>query len=336
MVCDGLIQKQCRSLLCMDCQANVIFVQKIIQYRNKVVILHRKLRENKAQLYKQIIMRKGAFIAVLVLIAGMVSFSTAGCSDRKAVPADSVAVDSDSVMSTDTMSTIISETPMPKTADELFDDFFFNFAANRKLQYSRIKFPLTVNKYGKSSELPSNKWKMEHFFMKQDYYTLIFDSQREMKVVKDTTVSHVVVERINLSKSFVKQFVFDRIQGKWMLTSVDYKKLGENNNSSFLKFYKTFAADSAFQVHSVNDPLQFSGPDPDDEFSNMTGILAPEQWPSFAPELPRHQIYNILYGQKYGESKRKIFVMRGISNGLETELTFERRNGHWKLTKLSM
>lgn len=273
---------------------------------------------------------------MLAMVVGILLFSATGCSDKKPAAADAAAADTDTVAAADTMATIISETPMPKTADELFDDFIFNFAANRKLQYSRIKFPVPVNKFGRISELTAKTWRMEHFFMKQDYYTLIFDSQRQMNVVKDTTVNHVVVEKINLAKSVVKQYVFDRMHGQWMLTAVDYKVLGESNNSSFLKFYKAFAADSAYQVRSVNDPLQFSGPDPDDEFSTMTGILAPEQWPSFAPELPRRQIYNILYGQKYGESSRKIFVMRGISNGLETELTFERKRGKWMLVKLSM
>ena len=36
-------------------------------------------------------------------------------------------------------------------------------------------------------------------------------------------------------------------------------------------------------------------------------------------------IYNILYGQKYTESNKKIFVIRGIANGQETELTFVRK-----------
>ena len=38
----------------------------------------------------------------------------------------------------DSTEQLIEETPMPKAADELFDDFVFNFAANRKLQKSRF------------------------------------------------------------------------------------------------------------------------------------------------------------------------------------------------------
>ena len=56
----------------------------------------------------------------------------------------------------------------------------------------------------------------------------------------------------------------------------------------------------------------------------------------FAPSLPHDMIYNIIYGQKYTESNQKIFVIRGIANGLETELTFRRVGGQWELMKLSM
>ena len=46
-------------------------------------------------------------------------------------------------------------------------------------------------------------------------------------------------------------------------------------------------------------------------------------------------IYNIIYGQNYRESDRKIFLIRGISNGLEIEMVFQRQNKHWKLVKLT-
>ena len=277
------------------------------------------------------------FFIVLAIVVGMVSFSSVGCSDKKPAPADSDSVSTSvAEAAVDTMDQIIAETPMPKAADELFDDFFFNFAANRKLQMSRIKFPLPVYTGNDSVFVQKKSWKMDHFFMHQDFYTLIFDNMKQMAVVKDTTIGHVVVERINLHKRHVRQYVFDRILGQWMMTRIVNEPLAKSKNASFLTFYSKFVADTAFQVRSVNDPLDFTGPNPDDDFSNMSGILAPEQWPSFAPELPGKTIYNILYGQKYSESNQKIFVIRGIANGLETELTFRRKGGHWKLMKLIM
>ncbi len=282
-------------------------------------------------------MRKGIFFIVLAIVLGMISFSSVGCSDKKPTPTDSDSVSNTTAeTAVDTMDQIIAETPMPKAADELFDDFFFNFAANRKLQMNRIKFPLPVYTGADSTMIQKKHWKMDHFFMHQDFYTLIFDNMKQMNVVKDTTIGHVVVERINLHKKHVRQYVFDRILGQWMMTRIVNEPLAKSKNASFLNFYSKFVADTAFQVRSVNDPLDFTGPNPDDDFSNMSGILAPEQWPSFAPELPSQTIYNILYGQKYSESNQKIFVIRGIANGLETELTFRRKGNHWKLMKIIM
>lgn len=284
-------------------------------------------------------MRK-IFVLLLFLALLSLGFSTIGCSNKKPSPVDSVLTGHDSLTDTssvDTMESIIAETPMPKAADELFDDFIFNFAANRSLQRKRIHFPLDVYKNGKKDhQIQRANWKMEHFFMHQDFYTLIFDSRKQMNLVKDTSVSHVVIEKIFFKLKTVEQYLFNRINGQWMLTSINYKPMYQNQNASFLKFYREFVVDSAFQIRCVNDPLSFTGPDPDDDFSTMTGTLAPEQWPMFAPSLPHDMIYNIIYGQKYTESNQKIFVIRGIANGLETELTFRRVGGQWKLMKLSM
>ena len=283
-------------------------------------------------------MKKGVLIIVCAIVACMICFSSAGCSDKKpTVVADSDSVQTDSLEAiTDTLDQIIAEAPMPKAADELFDDFFFNFAANRKLQMKRIVFPLPVVNGSDTTFVPKKRWKMEHFFMHQDFYTLIFDNLRQMNVVKDTTIGHVVVERINLPRRHVRQYVFNRMNGQWMMTTVVNTNMHNNQNASFLSFYQKFVNDTTFQVASINDPLEFTGPNPDDDFGSMEGILAPEQWLSFAPELPNSTIYNILYGQKYSESNQKIFVIRGIANGLETELTFRRKNGQWKLMKLIM
>lgn len=283
-------------------------------------------------------MRKGfLFIVSALAVAILMGISVLGYNDKKPVANDNDSIDSTAnIVATDTMEQIISETPMPKAADELFDDFFFNFAANKKLQRKRIKFPLTVTKRNGVSTITAKQWTIDHFFMKQDFYTLIFDSPRQMDIVKDTTVSHVTVEKIYLKKHTIKQYIFDREDGQWQMTSINYEDMSKSENASFLNFYCHFVADSAYQVQSINDPLQFSGPDPDNDFGTMNGILAPEQWSSFAPELPHDVIYNILYGQKYGKSQQKIFIIRGIANGLETELTFRKKNGQWKLTKLIM
>ncbi len=285
-------------------------------------------------------MKKLSFISVLLALLTIVCFSSVGCTGKKpASDADTLATDTTvaDTQAMDSTEKLIEETPMPKAADELFDDFVFNFAANRKLQLSRVHFPLPVYRNEKVVKTIGKKhWKMEHFFMRQDYYTLIFDNQKQMNLVKDTTIDHVVVEKVFYHKKTVQQFLFNRINGQWMMTSINYKPMYSNKNASFLKFYGKFATDSTFQAEHLHNPVKFVGPDPDDDFSTMTGDIEPETWPAFAPKLPSSMIYNIIYGQKYNESNQKIFVIRGIANGLETELTFKRIGGKWMLTKLNM
>ncbi len=285
-------------------------------------------------------MKKLSFLSVLLAVLTVVCFTSVGCSDKKpaqvhdSTSVDSVIADTQAVDSTEKL---IEETPMPKAADELFDDFVFNFAANRKLQMKRVHFPLPVYHNDKLvKSIGKRAWKMEHFFMHQDYYTLIFDNQKQMNLVKDTAIDHVVIEKVFYAKKKVQQFLFNRINGEWMMTSINYKPMYSNMNASFLKFYGRFATDSAFQAEHLHNPVKFVGPDPDDDFSTMSGDIEPETWPAFAPQLPHGMIYNIIYGQKYAESNQKIFVIRGIANGMETILTFKRVHGKWMLTKLNM
>ncbi len=287
---------------------------------------------------KLCVMRKTVFFAVASFLICIV-MTPLGCTDKKPKPVDTLAADSliADTSGIDSTQEMIEATPMPKAADELFDDFVFNFAANRKLQRKRIMFPLKVYRNGKlEKEIPEAKWKMEHFFMRQQYYTLIFDNMRQMKLVKDTTIDHVVIEKIFFRKKLVQQFLFNRIEGQWKLTSMNYKPLYQNLNADFLRFYDHFSRDSAFQVRSMASEVEFTAPDPNDDFSTISGVMMPQQWPDFKPGLiPKNIIYNIIYGQKYDESNRKIFVIRGIANGLEIELTFRRFGKRWKLVKFN-
>ena len=283
-------------------------------------------------------MRKyGLYLLLMLMLSGLGVFTT-GCTDKKPSGADSTAVAD--TTPTDTLSpedSIIAEQPMPKAADELFDDFFFNFAANRKLQRDRIDFPLKVFQDGKlSRSIQKNQWHMDHFFMRQDYYTLIFDSQKQTDLVKDTSVSHVVVEKISLRRKMVKRYVFDRVNGQFRMTSINIHAMSKNNNASFLQFYERFATDTAFQIRSMAKEVTFTSPNPDNDFENQTGVILPEQWPYFKPALiPSGEIYNIIYGQTYKESNYKIFIIRGIANGQEIDFTFRRHGKQWKLIKFT-
>lgn len=261
-----------------------------------------------------------------------------GCTEKKPESTDSIIADTMlcDTLEHDSLDDIIEEQPMPKAADELFDDFIFNFAASKKVQRERTDFPLPHNMHGKVSNVSQRAWSMEHFFMRQGYYTLVFNDARQMNLVKDTSVGDAVVERITFASNEVKQWSFCRVDGLWKLQNVEIMDLDKHTDASFLKFYQQFATDSLTQMQSLNDLVHFSGPDPDDDFSRMEGELMPEQWPMFAPWMPADVIYNIHYGKdKYKPTSTRLFIIRGISNGMETELTFEKVGDKWILKKIN-
>ena len=248
--------------------------------------------------------------------------------------ADSTLV-SDTMTAVDSLLALMDDFPMPKAADELFDDFVFNFAANRKLQMERILFPLRMVTDDQVKTVDRANWKMERFFMTQGYYTELFDSERHMEVVKDTSVNQAVVEKIYFDSQTISQYHFRRLKGAWMLVEVCTIPFAQSVNASFLPFYQQFANSPDYQLQHLNDEVTFVGPDPDDDFAMMEGVITPDTWEAFAPQLPQKMIYNIIYGEPRKEGSSKLFVLRGIANGLELEMTLHRSNGNWRLTKLS-
>ena len=248
---------------------------------------------------------------------------------------DSVADSIDSVV-TDTLEQLITDTPMPRAADAMFDDFVFNFLANKRLQFERIVFPLRITGAdGQITMTEKSQWKMEHFFMRQGYYTLLFGDDDQMSHMKDTAVSEAVVEKIMLRKNEVWEYYFQRIKGAWMMLEVRVTPMESNSNASFLAFYRRFVSDSVFQVKSINETVEFIGPDPDDDFNMMEGVITPDTWEAFAPQLPEKVLYNIIYGKQVPEGNKKIFLMRGVANGLELELRFKRIGNRWLLMKMT-
>ena len=238
-----------------------------------------------------------AFFAGLMLVFSCTGNKAGQTGDGLS---DSTAIDSSELAEPiDSMELLITETPMPRAADAMFDDFLFNFLANKKLQKERIIFPLKLVEGEKTELMEKSKWKMEHLFMRQGFYTLLFNNDKQMSLMKDTAVSEAVVERILLRKAKVKEYHFLRIKGAWMLTEVRTTPLKDNANASFLSFYKQFASDSLFQLKSLNETVQFVGPDPDDDLDT------------------------------------KIFLLRGVANGLEMELRFKKVGGKWLLMKMT-
>lgn len=230
----------------------------------------------------------------------------------------------------------VEEAPQPVGADELFDDFVFNYATDSLFQRQRTIFPLPYYNVDTPLKIEKKYWKHDPLFAGQTFYTLLFDSEDDMDLVGDTTLSSVQVEWIFLKTRMVKRYYFERAKGMWMLEAINLRKMEEDKEGdpSFVSFYARFAVDSLYQREHISQPLQFITIDPDDEFSILETTLDVDQWYVFRPTLPADRLSNINYGQKNEDSSStKILKVNGLSNGYSNMFYFRKRKGEWELYK---
>ena len=145
----------------------------------------------------------------------------------------------------------------------------------------------------KTTELTRGNWKMDYFFRKQGYYTLIFDNEKQIKFSKSTDLDSVIVEKIHLKRGTIEQYWFDHQDGSWKLNQIRNITFKDSYNASFYTFLSHFFATGG--KGAVKSSLAYSGPDPNGEETNVVNTTIPaEEWSSFLPELPHEMIYNIL------------------------------------------
>lgn len=262
----------------------------------------------------------------LLIVCGLVSCRNGRSDAPQAVVADSLPAGADS-LGADSLAA------PPKAADGLFDDFVYSFMRNRRFQLERTDFPLPNVVDGVDKPIARAAWKFDPLYVKQDVYTLIFDSEQSIKAEKDTSLKHVVVEWVNLDRHRVKQYLFDKVDGQWRLTGLQTHDLSKNVNSDFYAFYRRFATNLAFQARHIADPFHFNTHD-FDNFQTIEGVMDASQWPDYRPELPHGTITNINYGQSYGNARRRVLMICSQSGGMGCSLTFVRSGKSWKLEKL--
>ena len=236
---------------------------------------------------------------------------------------------------TDTLSAE-EKTPHWVEADELFDDFVFNYAEDTLFQRQRTVFPLPYYKGDTPLKISREQWRHDSLFAGQSCYTLLFDREEDRDLVGDTSLSSVQVEWIFLRSHKVKRYYFQRTKGGvWMLEAMNLRDMEESDeDENFVTFYERFATDSVYQAGHVHEPLQFITIDPDDEFSILETTLDRERWFAFRPALPTDKLSNINYGQRNEDlSTTKILKVNGVSNGYSNILYFRKRRGEWELYK---
>lgn len=226
------------------------------------------------------------------------------------------------------------ESPKPIEADELFDDFIFNYASDDALQRQRTIFPLPYYKDDTPVKIEKKYWEHDYLFSQQSYYTLLFDREEDMDMVGDTALTSVQVEWVYLKTRMIKKYYFERIKGAWMLEAINLRKIEKGENEDFVDFYARFVTDSVYQSKHIHTPLKFITIDPDDEFSILETALDLNQWYAFRPVLPTDRLSNINYGQKNeDQSTTKILKVNGIGNGYSTVFYFRKKRGEWELYK---
>ncbi len=224
--------------------------------------------------------------------------------------------------------------PMPLEADELFDDFIFNYAQDEALQRQRTVFPLPYNRDGHMTEIERKAWTHDPLFTESNIYTLLFDREQDMDIVGDTSLNAVQVEWLFLKKREMKKYFFQRTRGMWMLDSIALHPIKQGEGGEFVDFYTRFVSDSLYQRSHIHTPLRFITLDPDDEFSILETTLDLEQWYAFRPQMPAEWLSNICYGQRNEtRSRTKILKVNGIGNGYSNVFYFRKRLGEWELYK---
>ena len=228
----------------------------------------------------------------------------------------------------------VKEEPKPMVADELFDDFIFNYASDDALQRQRTVFPLPYYDRDTPLKIEADFWKHDYLFTKENCYTLLFDKEEDMDMVGDTTLTSVQVEWIFLKTRIVKRYYFERKRGMWMLEAINLREMEKGENEDFVEFYARFVRDSVYQSKHISHPLQFITIDPDDEFSILGTTLDVDQWYAFRPVMPTDRLSNINYGQKNEDlSDTKILKVNGIGNGYSNIFYFRKRGKGWELYK---
>lgn len=244
---------------------------------------------------------------------------------------DSLKVHTDSVHA-DTA--LVVEDVIPPSADESFADFFYNFASDEKFQLSRIVFPVSTYKGDKIVRIPKEEWQHDYLFSRDPAYTVLFDREEDMEMEKDTSMRSVQVDIINLVRSQIRRYYFQRKKQSWFLEAINLQRLVHETDGEedFMQFYEKFSSDSVFQAERLADPLGFVTADPDDEFQILETTLEPGQWFAFRPPMMAGKLTNVHYGQKEDlHSDSKIVEFKGFGNGFSNTLYFERRGGIWKL-----
>lgn len=235
----------------------------------------------------------------------------------------------------DTLHLFEEEAP-PVAVDELFDDFFFNFASDSRFQKQRIRFPLACKDGAEVMKVSRQEWTQFNKFDTQDIFSVIYEKEQDMDLQKDTALTRVVVEWMYLEDEYVEKYNFKRLDGVWILMDMNKELIENVPNGDFLKFYSKFAADSVYQREAISTPLKLVLTPQSEEEDEQVEELSIDQWFEMRTDLPlpKDALVNIDYGQSSSNPNSKTLLLEGVSNGFFMKFKFHKYGENWKLTEV--
>ena len=264
----------------------------------------------------------------------------ASCSGGKTDSATIEPADSATIEPADS-ATIETAEPVPQAADGVFYDFIASFCQNSKYQKKRILFPLKHIVNGDTLSVSEREWRFSKLHYNSDAYTVFFPDFKSMNLEKDDQVNNVTVQWYNTDEDMASNYNFEKREGQWMLTSIDEHSIDEDPNSSFVRFYSSFAVDPDYQAAHLAETIIYDGldPDNDDEFDAQFvknhKITAANWSDNLIPLLPSQKFSNIDFGQDLTDNTNERMVsLEAPGSGFTSRLYFRRNGEQWQLYKI--
>ncbi|MBO4592710.1 MAG: DUF4348 domain-containing protein [Bacteroidaceae bacterium] len=272
----------------------------------------------------------------------MLAAACGGKSDKDGADtlSDSTA-DSMPAMPEDAEDSLMAQMQVSKAADGVFYDFVASFCQNSRYQKKRIAFPLQRTVNGTTYTIEKDQWRFSKLHFNSDAYTVFFPSFKDMQMEKDKDIEKVTVQWYETEKNYASNYNFEKIEGQWMLTSIDEHSIDEDPNIDFLRFYSSFAADPDFQAKHLAETVTYDGldPDNDDEFDAhfvKNHKISASKWSeNLIPILPAKTFSNIDFGQDLSEATNERMVsLESPGSGFTSRLYFRRGADSWQLYKI--
>lgn len=222
--------------------------------------------------------------------------------------------------------------------DDVFDDFLFAYIHSPKLRRERTAPELQLLHSERPAETLENfDPGFEFAFLSGEFLTSLYGSSAQMQAEDDEELEGdtlVCVQRINLNDGTIRNFRFQRQEGRWLLGAIEESTFGDDRElGSFLQFYARFCNDSTVQSQSIANPLRVVLQDEEEEDGYIDGTIDADQWRSFCPDVPSGIISNIRREDQHYNDRRIVLRKSGLSNGMQEVFTFTRDHDSWRLSR---